>query len=238
MIAHPWPGASREISRCKWVAIVNQYPLAVEEPCVRGGQVPRLLDHPLLGRAVGDAGDLYTPAGDVDDEKHKVADQALQTPGLDRKEIAGCEALPVASQERLPCSLVGLVGIGQQTVVQHHPADGLPGHVVAQALQLTMDVAVAPAWVVRRHLKHQLTDGVGLLRHRPTFASPIGPVVLAGDEPAMPAEQRLWGEERAEFCQQLPADLDGGLTETGPLRVVQTDAFLAELLPKNGVFRP
>jgi len=144
----------------------------------------------------------------------------------------------VAPQERLPGRLVGLVGIGQQAVVQHHPANRLPRHVIAQSLQLAVDVAVPPRRISRGHLQHQLADGVGLLGDWATLAPPVGPVVLPGDEPAMPAEQRVRGEECADLLQQLPAELCRGLPQTGSLRVVQTDAFLAQLFTKDFVLDP
>ena len=63
-------------------------------------------------------------------------------------------------------------GIGQQAVVQHDPPDGLPGDLVgAQALELAVDVAVAPRRVLLGHLEHQLADHVGLGGRRPPTTS-------------------------------------------------------------------
>ena len=49
----------------------------------------------------------------------------------------------------------------------------------------------------------------------------------------MPAENRVWSEERADFAENLPAEhlaFDG---QTAALVIVEQNAFLAELLAEN-----
>ena len=78
--------------------------------------------------------------------------------GRTAEKIAGCDALPVALDEGVPRGLVGLVGVRQQAVVQHDPSDGLPGDLVAQALEFAVDVAVTLRGILPCNFEHELAD--------------------------------------------------------------------------------
>ena len=53
-------------------------------------EVPRNLFGPPTASVVRDAGDLYAPRGDVDDEEDVVADEACEGEHLDGKGVDGC----------------------------------------------------------------------------------------------------------------------------------------------------
>jgi hypothetical protein len=72
--------------------------------------------------------------------------------------------------------------------METHPQDaiGVPGHFVAEALQLPADSRVAPGRILVRHADDQRGD-VWLGRGA-TGASLIRPVVFLGDEPSIPPQ--------------------------------------------------
>ena len=68
---------------------------------------------------------------------------------------------------------------------------------VAQIMKRTSDSGVAPARVVAGHPDDQALD-VGS-RLGATGPARLTPIVFPGDELPVPAEQRVWGDQSADF---------------------------------------
>ena len=83
-----------------------------------------------------------------------------------------------------------------------------------------------------RHLEHELADRVGLLGRRPALAAAV---VLAGDKPPLPSQDRLGREERPDLTQQVLAQLRGRRRQTDFLRLIEDEALGAQLLAEDVV---
>jgi len=77
---------------------------------------------------------------------------------------------------------------------------------------------------------------LALVGARSSLAPAVGAVVLAGHQLAVPRQDGLGREQRAELAQQLPPQLHARRREPTPLGVVQDDPLLAKLLPQDAVF--
>jgi hypothetical protein len=151
------------------------------------GQIPRLLHHPLPGRAVGAAGEVNATAANLDKEEDI---EPGQPDRVDGEEVAGQDLVGVLVDELAPRSLTAARG-WQQAMTAKHPAHGLVGAAMAHLAKLALDSPVPPTWVLPRQLQDQIMN-LGL-RHGslPGRSSPIrGP--FAPDQLPMPAQQSLW----------------------------------------------
>ena len=70
---------------------------------------------------------------------------------------------------------------------------------------------------------------------RPARSAVAAAVVLLSDQPAMPGQQRLGGDDRGHFGQDLPPQPLGLGGQATALVVVESKALVAELLAKNPV---
>jgi hypothetical protein len=108
---------------------------------------------------------------------------------------------------------------------------------VAQLPQLAIHPAIAPAGVLLGHPQHQVADhpllgggGAGL----PAAVA----VVLPGDQPAVPLQQRVGAEERADLPQEGDGNALGSRGQPAFLGVVEDEALVAQLLPEYPVLFP
>jgi len=81
-------------------------------------------------------------------------------------------------------------------------------------------------------------DHVGFGRRWASLAEVGRAVALAGDEHAMPAEDRRRGEQRPELLEQSLAKSLAFYGEVSFLLGVEEESFAAQLLPQDAVLRP
>src|SRR5215472_9414702 len=75
-------------------------------------------------------------------------------------------------------------------------------HLMAQVGQRSLDFAVAPIPILGGHTYHQLLNLV--LRTRTAGATSLAAIVLLGDQPAVPGQERCRRHHSAHFMKQAP----------------------------------
>jgi hypothetical protein len=97
-------------------------------------------------------------------------------------------------------------------VTTHDCADRGGRHLDAEALGFALDALIAPARVLPRQADDQLLD-LPVERRPPRSTTRVGP--CAGDQPPVPAQQRLGPDEEARPARPRQDTADGG--EQGPV---------------------
>ena len=80
----------------KGISVVNQMPRSPQEAIDRVGQIAGLLLHPRAARLRMDPGDGHAAGLQLDHEEDKIPPEPCQRQHLDREQIAGRQAVPVA----------------------------------------------------------------------------------------------------------------------------------------------
>ena len=110
----------------------------------------------------------------------------------------------MSGQERLPGCLRAALGCGLDAVVLEDSLDGVAGDFVAEALQPAADSRVAPSGGLVRHADHQRGDvrlGAGA-----TGDSLLRAGVFLGNEPAVPTEDRVRGDDARDVAEATPTE--------------------------------
>ena len=172
-----------------------------------------------FGRA---AGEVDAAGLQLHDEQEIEGHQAAFRPDFDGGEVDGRQYVPMGLDERGPGSLTLSIACRFDAVLFEDVADGLIGDLVAQIGQCTLNAVVTPGRILACHAEHQLDDFLG---HRWTAdrLAFVTVIPFLSDERAMPAENRVRREERADFLQSLASQhfpFDG---QSPPLIVVEQD---------------
>src|SRR5262245_25379931 len=110
----------------------------------------------------------------------------------------------MSGQERLPGCLRAALGGGLDAEVFEDSLDGVAGDFVAEALQPAAESRVAPSGVLVRHADHEGGDvrlGAGA-----TGDSLLRAGVVLGNEPAVPAEDRVRGDDPRDGPEATPTE--------------------------------
>ncbi len=136
----------------------------------------------------GDAAEVRSAGGDVDEEQQV---EAPQGHGVDGGEIT-CDG-GLRAQELRPGHR-GPLGCGVDVGVLQNQPDCRSRDRVAQASEFAVDAAVAPGRVVAGEAKDELAElgGAGLSSGWPGWLGPV-----PGDAAAVPAQQGVGGDEPA-----------------------------------------
>src|SRR5262245_2518463 len=121
-----------------------------------------------------------------------------------REEVSRRQAAPMSGQERLPWHLRAALRCGFDAVVLEDRLDHVAGHFVAETLQRAADSRVAPRRVLVRHADHEGGDirlGAGA-----TGDSLLRAGVFPGDEPAVPTEDRVRGDDARDAPEATPTE--------------------------------
>ena len=181
-------------------------------------------------------------------KKTTVPDQAAEGQDLDGERVGCRETVPMRGEERLPRRVRAALRGGRDAVVLEDRLDRVPAHLVAEALQPTADARVAPGRILVRHADHKRRDV--WLGRRATGASRVGTVVFLGDEPPVPAQDRVGchdtghvrqaaSAENAAFHGQAAALVVGEAQPSGSVRGAEDPVLLEQvvddrlLLPVN-----
>jgi hypothetical protein len=143
----------------------------------------------------------------LDEEKHV---EASEQRGLHREEVAGEDALGMRAQESGPGHPCASRRRIDAHLLEDRPHRGGRDR-DAEALELAGDPPVSPGGVLLGEPLDQFAQLVA-----PARPSPLGPVgPAAGDEPPVPAEQRLGADE-----ERRPAPPRQGAREPGQQRPI------------------
>ena len=112
----------------------------------------------------------------------------------------------MSGEKRLPRRVRAALRCGRDAVVLEDRLDRVPGDLVAEALQPPADARVAPGRILVRHAYHQRRDV--WLGRRATGASRVGTVVFLGDEPPVPAQDRVGCHDPGHVRQAASAEND------------------------------
>src|SRR5215469_12990253 len=75
-------------------------------------------------------------------------------------------------------------------------------HLMAQVGQRSLDSAIAPISILGGHTYHQLLDLV--FRTRTAWAPSLAAIILLGDQPPMPGQERGRRHQSAHFMKHAP----------------------------------
>src|SRR4029450_104176 len=147
-------------------------------------QIPRLLGDPGAIGVGGDPGQVNPSGVQFDEEQHV---QPFEPHGVDGEEVAGEDPGGLLTQKRPPGRTRAPRGRVEAVAAQRF-ADRGGRDLYAEVEQLTLDPLVAPGGVLGGQTDDQLLD-LRVERGTPASTMRVGPG--AGDQPAVPAQQRL-----------------------------------------------
>src|SRR5665811_1459982 len=176
---------------------------------VRGEIAGHLCD-PWAVRVGGGSEDVHDAALHFDDEQHVVAPQEDR---VDVEEVRGHNALGLGGEELGPRWALS-PGCRWETVAAQHGPDTRLRHADAELLQLADDAEITPPGVLPSQAADQLHGLFG--KTRTTWSAVrVGPALL--DQPAVPAQDRLWAdEERSPVFSRNKTGQEGDEGTVGP----------------------
>ena len=121
-------------------------------------------------------------------------------------------------------------------MVVQNPLDRVPGDVVAEIRERATDARVPPRWILDRHPHHEV--GHLARRYRPASTSAGAAVVLPGNQPPVPAENRVRRDDAGDLRQNPPAEYLASHRESTALGVGQAKWTWAKLLPEDPILLP
>ena len=121
-------------------------------------------------------------------------------------------------------------------VVVQNPLDRVPGDVVAEIRERATDARVPPRWILDRHPHHEV--GHLAWRYWPASTSAGAAVVLPGNQPPVPAENRVRRDDADDLRQNPPAEFLASHRESTALGVGQAKWTWAKLLPEDPILLP
>ena len=121
-------------------------------------------------------------------------------------------------------------------MVVQNPLDRVPGDVVAEIRERATDARVPPRWMLDRHPHHEV--GHLAWRYRPASTSAGAAVVLPGNQPPGPAENRVRRDDAGDLRQHPPAEFLASHRESTALGVGQAKWTWAKLLPEDPILLP
>ena len=121
-------------------------------------------------------------------------------------------------------------------MVVQNPLDRVLGDVVAEIRERATDARVPPRWILDRHPHHEV--GHLAWRYRPASTSVGAAVVLPGNQPPVPAENRVRRDDAGDLRQHPPAEFLASHRESTALGVGQAKWTWATLLPEDPILLP
>ena len=119
-------------------------------------------------------------------------------------ESAAARPSKMSGEKRLPRSVRAALRCRRDAVVPEDRLDRVTRDVVTEALQSPADARVAPGRILVRHSHHHRSDV--WLGRRATGASRVGTVIFLGDEPPVPAQDRVGCHDAGHVRQAASAE--------------------------------
>ena len=166
--------------------------------------------------------------------RYRLRPASVSTSTVNRSQAA--RPSQCACKERLPRRSSGPLGSRFDPVVVQNPLDRVPGDVVAEIRERATDARVPPRWILDRHPHHEV--GHLAWRYRPASTSAGAAVVLPGNQPPVPAENRVRRDDAGDLRQNPPAEFLASHRESTALGVGQAKWTWAKLLPEDPILLP
>ena len=171
------------------------------------------------------------------DEQQVVRDQAAPRPDFHGGEVDRSQDFPMGFEKRGPRRLSFPVRSRLNSVLLEDVADGRVRNGVADVGECPLDPVKSPRWVFLGKAKNQVDDHLADAWATDVLSF-VARVPLLGDEQAMPSQDRIRREQRADFLETFATEDLALDCQTTPLVVGEQDAFLAQLLFQHLVFGP
>ena len=121
-------------------------------------------------------------------------------------------------------------------MVVQDPLDRVPGDVVAEIGERAADPRVAPRRILPRHPYDEFGHRPG--RHRPSPTPAGTAIVLLGDQPPVPAENRVRRDDACHLTHDPPAEFLASHRESTALGVGQAKRSRTTMLPEDAILLP
>ena len=121
-------------------------------------------------------------------------------------------------------------------MVVQDPLHRVPGDVVAEVGECAADPRVAPRRILPRHPYDEFGHRPGCHRPSPTPAGTA--IVLLGDQPPVPAENRVRRDDACHLTQDPPAEFLASHRESTALGVGQAKRSRTKMLPEDAILLP
>ena len=118
-------------------------------------------------------------------------------------------------------------------MVVQNPLDRVPGDVVAEIRERATDARVPPRWILDRHPHYEV--GHLAWRYRPASTAAGAAVVLPGNQPPAPAENRVRRDDAGDLRQNPPAEFLASHRELTALGVGQAKWTWAKVLSEDPI---
>ena len=213
---------------------MDQVPLPREHSIDGISEVPRDLVHP---QAIGercDAGDLHLAGSQVDEEQNHEPLQSLLGPDLYGEEVRRDDQVPMPLQELLPRRLSIALRRRLDPMPFQDRRDRTMSDLVPRVGQGSLDAPIAPIAILPGQSHDQSFEFAGSAR--PARSSFAAPVVLLGDQLAVPGEQGLRRHDGSDFREDGPSQPFGLGGQPAPLIVCEARTLAAELFPEDSIF--
>jgi hypothetical protein len=185
---HTFPSEDRvEDAGEPGVAVPDQETEGADPVAEINEQVAGLLGGPRAVRMDGHAQDVYPPGPHLHDKQHV---QAPEEDRVDMEEIASQQAIGLHTQERPPGS-AHLPGGRAAPPGAQDPPHRRRADAVSEPAKFAVHPAISPDWVLPRQPQYQVAD----LLAGPRAAWPVRIRPFAGDQPAVPGQQRARRDE-------------------------------------------
>ena len=182
-------------------------------------------------------GQVDAPRGQFHDEQQVVRDQATPRPDFHGGEVDRGQDLPMGSDERGPGCLSFPIRSRLNSVLLKDVADSGVRDGIADVREGALDSVKSPRWVFFGKAKNQVDDHWADPWPAHVFSF-FARVPFLGDEHAVPTQDRIRGEQRADFLKTFATEDFALDRESAPLVVTEKNAFLPKLLFQHLVFGP
>src|SRR5664280_645433 len=142
---------------------------------------------------------MYPSCCNIDNEEYVVANQPEAPQHFDHEEISAGDGSKMRLNEGVPTRVTPAFGRGFESMGKQDVLDSIARYFVAQIVECSAQSRVAPSWIFSRHFDNQFRNI--LLGSGTSRATLLGPVVLGSNQIAVPPQQRVWRDNRAERCK-------------------------------------
>jgi hypothetical protein len=188
------------------VPVNEQVARVIQEPALAVGQVPRHLSDPVTVRVRGDSCDLHPAGVQAHRDEDVQRGQPVHCPPLDGREVDGRDGVPVRFEKRLPsCHPFPNRGWFDAVLFEDIP-DGSVRDLVVEIGERALDPVVAPGRVLPGHAQDEAGYVCGDGWPSGCCLPPFAVVPLLGDQPPVPAQDRVGRDDRRQLHQRPAAD--------------------------------
>jgi len=143
------------------------------------------------------------------------------------------DGAPMSTKKRAPALTFAALRGRHHSGVEQDAFDAIASNVVAEVVQRATDSRVTPGLDCRWPCAHKLDDVCRSTRL--AAGASCTAVVLACDEPSIPSQQSVGGDQSVELSEGFASELSGGTGKPPSLRVGEAQLAISQVLSKHGV---